>query len=242
MDAGAGDAETVLADSSVRKGKQSLIFVSSRRSSEACAEKIGKALSRRISGPEKAELRKISLAVRRALHTPTKQCIRLSECIANGAAFHHAGLLPKQREAVESGFRKGSIKVISATPTLAWGVNMPAYRVVIRDMKRFSGYGSDYLPALEVHQMMGRAGRPKYDKEGEAIMVAKNRNEAAEIAGRYIKGPLEDIYSKLSAEPALRIHVLSLIASEVTKTRYSLKKFFSGTFFSHQYGNADEVM
>lgn len=237
-----GEPDTVLAGNSIKKGKQCIVFVSSRKGSEACAERVGKTASKMLTEGDRMELRKISATVRKALHSPTRQCIRLAECILNGSAFHHAGLLPKQREAVENGFKKGTIKSISATPTLAWGVNMPAYRVVIRDMKRFSGYGSEYLPALEVHQMMGRAGRPKYDKEGEAVMVAKNRKEAVELAQRYISGPLEDIYSKLSAEPSLRIHVLSLIASEVTRTKYSLNSFFSKTFFSHQYGSTEAVM
>ena len=62
------------------------------------------------------------------------------------------------------------------------GMNLPAHTVIIRDTKRYdSEYGSGYLPVLEVQQMMGRAGRPKYDTEGRAIIVAKSKAEAKEL-------------------------------------------------------------
>ncbi len=124
----------------------------------------------------------------------------------------------------------------------SWGINMPAYRVVIRDVKRYGYYGTDYIPVLEVEQMAGRAGRPAYDKEGEAILVGKDASDANELKERYIMGEPEPIYSKLSVEPMLRMHTLSLLASEAVHSRGELEDFFSRTFFSHQYGNISEVM
>lgn len=53
-----------------------------------------------------------------AIDTPTKQCRRLATIIESGVAFHHSGLVSKQRELVENSFREGKIKVIVATPTL----------------------------------------------------------------------------------------------------------------------------
>ena len=52
-----------------------------------------------------------------------------------------------------------------ATPTLAQGVNLPARRVVIRDYRRWSVVASASMPlsVMEIRQMLGRAGRPKYD-------------------------------------------------------------------------------
>jgi helicase len=90
--------------------------------------------------------------------------------------------------------------------------------------------------------MAGRAGRPKYDKEGEAILIAKSKEEAEDLKERYIFGEPEPIYSKLSMESVLRVHVLALIANEVTKKMSELREFFSKTFFAYQYGDIDEVM
>ncbi|MBI2579623.1 MAG: hypothetical protein HYW27_01855, partial [Candidatus Aenigmarchaeota archaeon] len=88
----------------------------------------------------------------------------------------------------------------------------------------------------------GRAGRPAYDSEGEAILVGKSAGEADELRERYINGEPEPIYSKLSVEPMLRVHTLSLIASGVVRSVQELEEFFTRTFFAHQYGSAGEVM
>lgn len=234
---GGGEAENVLGKDTVGKNKQSLMFVSTRRSAEAVAERLSKSLS--LTSPE---LVKLSREVEKALSAPTKQCQRLASCVLKGTAFHHAGLVAKQRKLVEDAFRSGHIKILSATPTLAWGINLPAYRVVIRDVKRYGAYGYDYIPVLEVQQMQGRAGRPAYDNEGEAILVGKSAAEAEELKERYINGEPEPIYSKLSAEPMLRMHTLSLIASDVVRSMAGLEEFFARTFFAHQYGSAAEVM
>jgi len=153
-----------------------------------------------------------------------------------GVAFHHAGLVNKQRIAVEDAFKEGLIKVIVATPTLAAGVNLPARTVVIRDVKRYGLEGMHYIPVLEYKQQVGRAGRPKYDKIGYAITIAKSESEQEYIEERYINGVVEDITSRLGVEPVLRFHVLAAIASDFTKTEKSLMDFFESTFFGFQYG------
>ncbi len=124
----------------------------------------------------------------------------------------------------------------------SYGMNLPAWRVVVRDTKRFTGNGSEPLSIMEIQQMCGRAGRPKYDKEGEAVLVASSRQEAEKLRDRYIYGETEPIYSKLSAEPVLRTHVLALIASQRTENEKELESFFSKTFFAHQYSDLSEVM
>ena len=73
---------------------------------------------------------------------------------------------------------------------------------------------------MEVRQMLGRAGRPRYDPLGEAWLACKGgdpRQVADEIADRYIHGPVEDISSKLAAEPAMRFHLLSIYSHRGTQ-------------------------
>lgn len=222
--------------------KQSIVFISTRRGTEATAEKLGKPLSKNLSSGEREALLNTSKKILSSLEHRTQQCERLARCIQNGAAFHHAGLTQKQRSLVEDNFRAGVIKVVCATSTLAAGLNLPAYRVIIRDLKRFSSFrGMDYLPALEVEQISGRAGRIKYDTEGEAILLPKNQAEAEYAWKNYIHGETEKISSKLGVEPVLRTHVLALIAGGIVTSRQGLMDFFERTFYAYQYKDMSQL-
>lgn len=112
----------------------------------------------------------------------------------------------------------------------------------MRDLKRYDEeFGSNWIPVLDVQQMFGRAGRPQFDREGRALMIARTKSEKDEIYSKYIDGEPEDIYSKLSAEPILRMQVLGLIASGEVTTKQDLFEFFSKTFYAHQYQNLTEL-
>jgi helicase len=232
---GKGTMPEIMLDT-IARGKQALAFINTRRSAESAAEKLSPEIAARLSQEEKKGLASLSEKVGNALEHPTKQCQRLAECVRGGVAFHHAGLASKQRKLIEDEFRSGKIKAICATPTLSMGLNLPAYRIVIRDLKRFSSFkGMDYLSALEIQQMSGRAGRPKYDTEGEAILLPKTEGEAKYAWDNYVRGEPEKIYSKLGVEPVLRMHVLALIASGMCATRKDLMGFLFRTFYAHQY-------
>ncbi|HDD46390.1 MAG TPA: DEAD/DEAH box helicase, partial [Candidatus Aenigmarchaeota archaeon] len=236
----AGGLEGLVRDT-LKRGKQALIFVSTRRNAEALAEKLAKLTKGYVGYEDGMKLLKIANKIEHALEHKTRQCERLAFCIRNGSAFHHAGIVNEQRNEIEQAFKDGLIKIIVATPTLAAGINLPAYRVIIRDIKRYdASYGMDYIPVLEIEQMMGRAGRPKYDKEGEAIIIAKNKKDANYIWEQYITGETERITSKLGVEPILRMHILALIAADQLTTN-ALLEFFSKTFYAYQYKAIDKL-
>jgi len=208
--------------------KQALVFAPSRASAEKTAEELSKLTSFNFPELEKGVLKAVS--------QPTKQCRRLSHCILKGVAFHHSGLTSEQKELIEEEFRNNKVKIICCTPTLAAGVSTPAFRVIIRSLRRFSDkWGMDWIPVLEYMQMSGRAGRPEYEKWGEAITIAKDEAEKEEIYQRYLCGVPEDIYSKLAVEPVLRTYLLSLISSGIIFDAKSLKDFFLHTFWAHQF-------
>ena len=133
--------------------KQCIIFVNTKRSAEGLGEKISQIISKDKkhhyqSNIDLEKLNILSSQILKALPVATKQCHRLSDLSKYGIAFHHSGLVTEQRKMIEDGFRLGLIKIIVATPTLAMGVDLPAFRVIIRDLKRFGNWGMQYIPVL----------------------------------------------------------------------------------------------
>jgi ATP-dependent DNA helicase len=234
--------EKDIAIDTLNNNKQLIFFLSSRRNAKSLANRLSVYSVKLLTLEDKGKLDILADKVLYSLEQPTQQCSALSECIRKGVAFHHAGLIQKQKDLVEKGFKERLIKIICATPTLAAGINLPAFRVVVRDLKRFSPLqGSYYIPVLEVKQMFGRAGRPGMEDYGEAITIAKSENEKNDIFDEYIYGDVENVYSKLSSEPHLRTHILSLISNNFCHSMDELKNFFKGTFFAVQYKNLDEI-
>ncbi len=222
----------------LRLNKQELVFVNTKLSAEACAEKIAS----KIVESENSDLVELSEKLEKVISPPTKQCKRLAKVVRRGVAFHHSGLHGRQRELVEDGFRSGLIKIICSTPTLAAGLDLPAFRVIIRDLKRFGGgWGMSYIPVLEYEQMSGRAGRPKYDSEGQAVCLADSVEDQENIWSKYINGDPEDILSKLAVEPVLRMYVLSLVATDYVDSVDSLMSFLSDTLYAQQYKNINSL-
>ncbi len=217
-------------------GGQALIFTETRRSAVEMGRKASVAVKSRLSKPEE---RALSTIAERIMSTGEKT--RLSEAlamqVAAGAGFHHAGLAGIHRGIVEDAFREGRIKVLAATPTLAAGVNLPARAVVISSYERYeAGYGRYPISVLEYKQFCGRAGRPKYDKFGEALLIARNPDESEWLMENYVLAQPEKLWSKLAAERVLRPHVLSTIAAGYAHSEDGLYSFFARTFYAHQYG------
>ncbi len=220
-----------LAIDTIKLKKQALIFCPTKRSAESTAEKISNLIE--MEGNEE-----ISGKILGSAGSATRQCIRLSKCVRRSVAFHHAGLMSKQKKIVENGFRNDNIKIICCTPTLAMGVNLPAFRVIMKSLKRFTGRGMNWIPVLEYHQMTGRAGRPTFgDDFGEAITLAGTEKELNFIREKYVNGSSEEITSKLSVEPVLRSAVLSLVASGFVIKLEDLVEFFKETFYGTQFGD-----
>lgn len=212
----------------VAEGGQCLVFVSSRKNAEAFAKRAASGL--KLANPVLA-----GYADRIRSNAATDMGKTLAACVAQGAAFHHAGLSREERQIVEAGFREGEIKVIASTPTLAAGLNLPARRVIIRDYLRFSaGEGMLPIPVREYRQMAGRAGRPHLDPYGEAVLIAKSEEMVEELFDCYIEAPAEDVRSRCANEAVLCTHILSLIATGFARERDEVLGFMDGTFYAHQ--------
>ncbi|MEN6512803.1 ATP-dependent DNA helicase [Methanoculleus sp.] len=212
----------------VAEGGQCLVFVSSRKNAEAFAKRAASGL--KLANPILA-----GYADKIRSKAGTDMGRTLAACVAQGAAFHHAGLAREERQIVEAGFREGQIKAIASTPTLAAGLNLPARRVIVRDYLRFSaGEGMVPIPVREYRQMAGRAGRPHLDPYGEAVLIAKSEEMVDELFDCYIGAPAEDVRSRCANEAVLCTHILSLIATNFARETDEVLGFMDGTFYAHQ--------
>ncbi|GAB7094415.1 ATP-dependent DNA helicase [Halolamina litorea] len=236
-----GKQTPALVDDTLDEGGSSLVFVNSRRNAESAASRLGSVTSDHLTDEERADLRELATALRDVSDTATSD--DLAECVAEGAAFHHAGLSSEHRDLVEGAFRDRLIKVIAATPTLAAGVNTPSRRVIVRDWRRYDPEfgGMKPLDTLEIHQMMGRAGRPGLDPYGEAVLLASNNDTKEELFDRYVHGDPEPVRSKLAAEPALRTHLLATVASGFANTREDILDFLGNTLYAVQSAGSAQL-
>ena len=212
----------------VQQGGQSLVFAETRVRSKSLATKAADIVSEMLEKKELTSLEKTSKQIL-AENEHTEIVKTLAILVKKGVAFHHAGLNQKCREIVEKEFRKGTIKLLSSTPTLAAGVNLPARRVVISNINRYNAKVGANRPIsiLEYKQLCGRAGRPQYDDYGESIIVGNGNAE--DLTEYYIYGEPEPIISKITDDKSLRTHILSVIVTHPGIKKEELLKFFLQT-------------
>ncbi|EDR27184.1 U5 small nuclear ribonucleoprotein 200 kDa helicase, putative [Entamoeba dispar SAW760] len=101
----------------------------------------------------------------------------LKELIGVGIGIHHAGMNKEDRRLIEDLYADNHLQVLVSTATLAWGVNLPAHTVIIKGTQIYSpptGRWEELSP-MDVMQMIGRAGRPQFDKEGTGIIITTQR-------------------------------------------------------------------
>jgi helicase len=213
---------------SVKEGGQSLVFAETRTRSRSLATKAADVISQLLEKKESEELEKISKKLL-SNNEHTELVKTLATLVKKGVAFHHAGLNQNCRQTIESEFRKGTIKLLSSTPTLAAGVNLPARRVVISNINRYNANVGANRPIsiLEYKQLCGRAGRPQYYDYGESIIVGNGNSE--NLFEYYINGQPEPIVSKIADDKSLRTHVLSVIVTNPGIKKEEILDFFLQT-------------
>jgi len=213
---------------SVHEGGQSLVFAETRTRSKSLATKAADVISQMLEKNELKDLEKTSKKIL-SQNEHTEIVKTLATLVKKGVAFHHAGLNQNCREIIETEFRKGTIKLLSSTPTLAAGVNLPARRVVISNINRYNAKVGANRPIsiLEYKQLCGRAGRPQYDKFGESIIVGNGNTD--DLIDYYINGEPEPIVSTITDDKSLRTHILSVIVTHPGIKKDGILDFFLQT-------------
>jgi len=135
-----------LANGVLEHKKQVLVFVHSRKetivTSQMFVDKASREGHEHLFKPMHKE----------NLHQAKISDKELNKVLPFGLGFHHAGMLRRDRNQVEKMFMEGTIRVLCATATLAWGVNLPAYSVIIKgtDVYDPSKGGAQNLSVLDV--------------------------------------------------------------------------------------------
>jgi len=218
---------------SVKEGGQSLVFAETRNRSKSLATKAADAISQILEKKDLVELEKTSKKIL-SENEHTELIKTLAFLVKKGVAFHHAGLNQNCRETIEKEFRKGTIKLLSSTPTLAAGINLPARRVIISNINRYNAKVGANRPIsiLEYKQLCGRAGRPQYDDYGEAIIVGNGNTK--DLIDYYINGEPEPIISNITDDKSLRTHILSVVVTHPGIKKDEILEFFLQTFGGSQ--------
>ena len=89
-------------------------------------------------------------------------------------AVHHGLLLPEERHLCESLFkRRDGVSVLTATSTLAQGMNLPSELVIIAEDSRFDEAkdARELLEAQELLNAAGRAGRAGENADGIVLVI-----------------------------------------------------------------------
>ncbi|KAJ2595779.1 activating signal cointegrator 1 complex subunit 3 [Coemansia sp. RSA 1721] len=121
----------------------------------------------------------------------------LRELHGYGFAMHHAGMLRSDRNLVEELFDKGQVRVLCCTSTLAWGVNLPAYAVVIKGTQVYDSQKGAFvdLSILDVLQIFGRAGRPQYESHGVGYILTTHDKLSHYVSAVTMQHPIESKFA-----------------------------------------------
>ena len=236
------DVIVKIVEKAMQDNSQALSFVSTRRFTESLATYVAKKINKKLSKSQKQNFKEVANKLlevpKNKGSLPTTTCVKLADAAEKGVAFHHAGLFNEQKEIIEEEFRKGNILMISATPSLMYGVNLPSKSVAIRDTTRWTSNGPQPIPVFDYEQMSGRAGRPQYDDVGYSYLIAKTADEAINLEDYYINGEIELTNSKLiDNKDAVYKQIIAQIASTLSKDLDELIDFFEKTLYGYQMSN-----
>jgi helicase len=221
------DLDVALVETLRMLDDQALVFCSSRPGAERAARLLAETLDCRTTDLPAP---------------PEEEDDAVLDLLPRGVAYHHAGLPKPVRQHIESLFRCGKIRVITCTPTLAAGVNLPAGVAVVRDVFRMEQVRGRYrpvlLPAGEVLNMLGRAGRPGQVSKGSGIVLIDraNRAEAGDLVEAVRARRGGPVTSQLvgSFEKLMRF-VLAVIVERGETTSDDVACAFSRTLASYEH-------
>jgi activating signal cointegrator complex subunit 3 len=122
---------------------------------------------------------------------------------------------------------RNKIQILIATSTLAWGVNFPARLVIIKGTEYFDPKAHRYeqMPATDLLQMIGRAGRPQFDTKGVAVVYCEQSRKM--FYRKYLNDPFP-IESSLI--PQIDDHINAEIARGTISNKQECIDWFTWSY------------
>jgi helicase len=213
----------------VGEGKQVIVFRETKGEARGCARYLAETLG---LPPATDALDALPSA------DPSLASGELGEALRHGIAFHTTDLDRDERLVVEEQFRAPGtvLRVISATTTLAMGINTPAEVVIVAGLEHPDG---PYTVA-EYKNIIGRAGRLGYAERGTSYVIALDSNEENYYWNRYVTGVSEDLQSRFTADSTdprtliLRVLATARKAGVKGVPRNDIIDFLEGSFGAFQ--------
>jgi replicative superfamily II helicase len=153
--------------------------------------------------------------------------------------YHNADLEKGKRIKLEKQFKEDpNLRVVVATSTLAWGLNLPARRVIVLGVHR----GLSEVATYDVFQMVGRAGRPAYDPVGDAYILVPERDAQKHKDRLRTPQPIKSqMLNEVSGRyKTLAFHLVSEIHQGNVKTSEDVFAWFRRSLASFQAQEMDQ--
>ncbi|EUD69534.1 adenosinetriphosphatase [Plasmodium inui San Antonio 1] len=152
----------------------------------------------------------------------------LKDLLKYGIGIHHAGLNENDKNIVEYFFLNKIIQILICTSTLAWGINLPAYLVIIKGNEFYDAKTKKYkdISYTDLLQMIGRAGRPQFDDKALAILLVQERRKNA--IKNFLYHPM-NIESNILEN--LNEHINAEICSKVINNREDIFNYLTKSYY-----------
>jgi helicase len=179
-----------LVKSLIKQNEKVIVFRNQKGPAEGCAAYLATDLG---LPPAVDEIKKLPKYVSSSTSS------KLKACFEGGTAFHNSNLNKEERKIVEHVFRdpESKIRVLTATTTVAAGINTPASTVILAEQE-FVGEDGRSFTIAEYKNMAGRAGRIGYNEKGRAIILADAEHNPDFLFKKYVLGTPEPLISSFN--------------------------------------------
>ncbi len=146
------------------------------------------------------------------IFVPTRRDCEIIACKLNAKPFH-SGLSDDNRNKALKDFEEGKIDCLVSTTALAYGINTPTERVII--------VMADFFKAVDVIQMIGRAGR--FSNHAEAHIFISSEKQYLTV-----KKALRGEFEKINVDDVESLLLRLIKAGKVSRNIYAVKKEYIG--------------